>query len=34
MQIAKYNNHINGPKDRNHMVILTDTEMAFEKIQN
>ena len=26
--------HINNSKDKNHMIISTDTEKAFDKVQN
>ena len=34
MQINECNNHINKRKDKNHMIISTDAEKAFNKLQH
>ena len=34
MQINQWDTHINKLKDKNQMIILTDAEKAFDKIQH
>ena len=34
LQINKHNTHINKSKDKNHIIISTDTEKAFDKGQH
>lgn len=34
MQVNKYNKHLGGLKDKNHLITLIDKEKAFNKIHH